>query len=53
VFEAVAGAFERDDVGMVDDAVDHGPGDDLIAEHVAPAGKRQVRGQDQRGVLVA
>ena len=53
MFEAVAGAFEGDDFGVVDDAVDHGRGDDLIAEDVSPAGERQVRGQDQRGVLVA
>ena len=38
---------------MVHDAVDHGRGDDLVAEDVAPAGEGQVRGQDQRGVFVA
>jgi hypothetical protein len=53
MFESVAGAFEGDDFGVVDDAVDHGGGDDLVAEHVSPAGEWQVRGQDQRGVLVA
>ena len=53
VFEPVAGAFEGDDFGVVDDAVDHGRGDDLVAEDVSPAGEGQVLGQDQRGVLVA
>ena len=40
VFESVAGAFEGDDVGVVNDTVDHGGGNDLIAEDVAPAGER-------------
>ena len=31
VFQAVAGAFEGVDVGVVDDAVDHGGGDGLVA----------------------
>lgn len=53
VFETVAGALESDDVGVVDDAVDHGRGDDLIAKYVAPASEGQVRGQNQRGMLVA
>jgi hypothetical protein len=47
VFESVARAFEGQDFSVVDDAVDHGRGDDLVAEHVAPAGEWQVRGQDQ------
>ena len=38
---------------MVHDAVDHGRGDDLVSEHVTPAGEWQVGGQDQRGVFVA
>ena len=53
VAESVAGAFEGEDVGVVDDPVDHCGGDGLVAEHAAPAGERQVRGQDQRGVFVA
>ena len=51
--EPVAGAFEGEDVGVVDDAVDHGGGDDLVSEYASSAGERQVGGQDQRGVLVA
>ena len=50
--EPVAGSFEGEDVGVVDDAVDHGGGDGLVAEHASPAGERQVGGQDQGGVLV-
>jgi hypothetical protein len=53
VFEAVAGAFEGQDLGVVDDAVDHRGRDDLVTEDVAPAGEGQVGGQDQRGVFVA
>ena len=41
--EPVAGAFEGEDVGVVDDAVDHRGGDGLVAEHAAPAGERQVQ----------
>jgi hypothetical protein len=37
VLESVAVSFERDDLGMVDEAVDHGGGDHVIAEHLAPA----------------
>ena len=37
VFESVAVAFEGDDFGVVDEAVDHGGGDDVVAEDLAPA----------------
>ena len=37
----------------MDDAVDHGGGDGLVAEDAAPAAEGQVRGEDQRGVFVA
>lgn len=53
VLEPVAVAFERDDFGVVDDAVDHGGGDGVVAEDVAPSGEGQVRGEDDGGVLVA
>ena len=53
VFEAVAGAFEGQHLGVVDDAVDHRGRHDLVTEDVAPAGEGQVGGQDQRGVFVA
>jgi hypothetical protein len=32
VAQAVAVAFEGDDLGVVDEAVDHGGGDDVVAE---------------------
>ena len=51
--EAVAGAFEGEDVGVVDDAVDHCGGDGLVSEDGAPAGEWQVAGQDQGCVFVA
>jgi hypothetical protein len=53
VAESVAAAFEGEDVGVVDDAVDHGCGDTLVSEDVSPAGEGQVAGQDQAGVFVA
>src|SRR6516165_8691538 len=49
VFEPVGVAFEGDDVGVVDEPVDHRGGDDLIAEHFAPAAERLVAGDDERG----
>ena len=51
--EPVAGAFEVEYVGVVDDAIDHRGCDGLVAEDAAPAGEREVAGQDQRGVFVA
>ena len=47
VSESVAGALQCDDVGVVDDAVDHRGSDDLVTEHAAPAAEGQVAGQDQ------
>ena len=51
--ESVAGAFEGEDVGVVDDAVDHCSSDGLIAEDGSPAAEGQVAGEDQGGVFVA
>ena len=51
--ESVAGAFEGEYVGVVDDAVDHRGGDGLVTEDAAPAAEGQVAGQDQGGVFVA
>src|SRR5829696_4582834 len=39
VFQPVAAALEGVDVGVVDDPVDHGRGDGLVAEHVTPTGE--------------
>jgi len=46
VFEPVAVAFECDDVGVVDETIDHGCGDDIVAEDFAPAAYLQL---DKRG----
>lgn len=51
--EPVAVAFEADDLGVVDDPVDHGRSDGQVSEDVAPAGEREVRRQDHGGVFVA
>ena len=53
VFEAVGVALDGDDFGVVDEAVDHGGGDDVVAEDFAPASEGLVAGDDQRGALVA
>ena len=53
VAESVAGAFEGQDIRVVDDAVDHRCGHGLVAEDAAPAAEGQVGGQDQGGVFVA
>jgi hypothetical protein len=37
VFEAVGVSFEGDDLGVVDEPVDHGGGDYFVAEDFAPA----------------
>ncbi len=53
MFEAVAVAFEGDDLGVVDEPVDHGGGDDLVPEHLAPPSEGLVAGDDERGAFVA
>ena len=53
VAQAVAVALERDDLGVVDEAVDHGGGDDVVAEDLAPAAEGLVAGDDHRGAFVA
>ena len=53
VFEAVAVAFEGDDCGVVDEVIDHGGRDDLVAEDFAPAAGRFVAGDDEGGAFVA
>ena len=53
VAEAVAVAFEGDNVGVVDESVDHGGGDDVVAEHLSPAAELLVGGDDEAGVFVA
>ena len=38
---------------MVDDPVDHGGGDGVVAEDFTPSTEGQVAGQDEGGVFVA
>ena len=51
--QPVGRALERDDFGVVDDAVDHGGRDGLVSEDLSPTTEGQVAGQDDRAVLVA
>jgi hypothetical protein len=53
VFESVAVSFQRDHFGVVDEPVDHRCGDDVVAEHFAPAAEGFVAGDDERGAFVA
>ena len=46
-------ALEGDDLGVVDEAVDHRGGDDVVAEDLAPAAEGLVGGDDQTGSFVA
>src|SRR3954447_635266 len=46
VFEPVAVAFEIENFGVLHEPVDHGGGDDLVAEHLAPAAEGLVAGDD-------
>src|SRR6266542_2446789 len=52
-FEPVAVALEGDDGGVVDQPVDHGGSDHVVAEDLAPAAERLVGGDDQAGAFVA
>lgn len=51
--EAVAVTLEAEDVGVVDEPVDHGCGDGVVAEDLAPGAEGLVAGDDQAGALVA
>jgi site-specific DNA recombinase len=42
-----------EDLGMMNEPVDHRGGDDVVAEDLAPAGKGLVRGHDHRRTLIA
>ena len=52
-FGSVGIPVEGDDVGVVDQPVDGGGCDDVVTEGFAPAGERQVRGQNDRTGLIA
>lgn len=49
---AVAVALQREDLGVVDETVDHRCGDDLVAEDLPPGREGLVGGDDQRCSLV-
>ena len=51
--EPVAGAFDLDDDGVMQQAVEQGGGHDRIPEHFGPFGKASVGGQDHGAFLVA
>ncbi len=53
VFEPVGVAFHAEDLGVVNEPVDHRRGDHLVPEDLAPGGESLVRSDDQRGPLVA
>ncbi len=54
LFQSVAVSFDLDDVGMVEDAVEHRCSEGgVAAEGFVPLRKRQVAGQDHRATLVA
>ena len=51
--EPVAGAFDLDDDGVIQQAVEQGGDHDRIAEHFGPFGEGSIGGQDYGGFLVA
>ena len=51
--EAIAGAFDLDDDGMVEQTVEECRSDDRVAEDLAPFGKAAIAGQDHGALFVA
>ncbi len=51
--EAVTGALDLDDNGLVQEAVQQGGGDNRVAEHLAPLGEAAVGGEDHRAAFIA
>src|SRR6187200_405762 len=51
--QAVAGALDLDDDGVVQEAVEERGGDDRVTEDLAPLGEAPVGGEDHRAALVA
>jgi hypothetical protein len=51
--EAVTGAFDLDDDGVVQKAIQQGGGNEGAAEDLAPFGEASVRGQNHRAALVS
>src|SRR4051795_9545262 len=52
VLEPVGVPGEGDDLGVVDEAVDHRGGGDVVAEDLAPAAEGHVRGDHHRALFV-
>jgi hypothetical protein len=53
VLEPVAVSFQCDDLGAVDEAVDHGGGDGVVAENLSPAAEWLVACDAEAGSFVA
>lgn len=53
VLEAVGRAFDAEEVGVVDEKLDHGGGDGVIAEYFAPPAEGVVGGRYGGGSFVA
>ncbi len=53
VLEPVAGAVDRDDFAVVQEAVEDRGGQDFVAEDLAPFAEGLVRSEDDRALLVA
>src|SRR5690348_15352262 len=53
VLETVAGSVDREDFAVMEEAVEDGGGDDVVAEELAPAIERYVAGDHQRTPRVA
>jgi hypothetical protein len=51
--QAVAGAFDLNDDGVMEQPVEQRGSDDRIAEHLTPLGKAGVGGEDHRALFVA
>jgi len=51
--KAIAGAFDLDDDRVVEEAVEKGRGDNMVAEHFSPFGEAAVRCQDHGAFFVA
>ena len=51
--KAVAGTFDLDHAGVVQEPVEQRGGHDRVAEHGAPLGEALVRGEDHGALLVA
>lgn len=50
---AIAGPFDLDDDGMMEQPIQQRGGDDGIAEHLAPFGEAAIGREDHRALLVA